>query len=103
MSAEGSLISICAIMDSCWGELKSISEAETSGILEVSFTGGDWTPAVEVSIVAGELEPRASWSRAPVAEEEADALALGGAGDGAAATSGEGAEPEVEAKPEEGI
>ena len=88
-------------MDSWWGALTSISEAETSGILEVSFTGGDWTPTVEVSIVAGELEPRASWSRAPVAEEEADALAL--AGEGAGATSGEGAEPEVEAKPEEGI
>ncbi len=72
-----------------------------SGILEVSFTGGDWTPAVEVSIVAGELEPRASWSRAPVAEEEADALALAG-GDGSGTASGEGAEPEVEGKPEEG-
>ena len=60
MTAEGSLISIWAIMESCWAELKSMSDAEISGILEVSFTGGDWTPTVEVSIVAGELEPRAS-------------------------------------------
>ena len=62
--------------------------------------GGLGAPTVDMSIVVGVLEPSPSWSRPAVVEDDAEALdSFAG---GAAAASGEGAEPLVEGKPEEG-
>ena len=46
-------------MFSCWAASGSISDAETSGILEVPSAGEAWVRVV-TSIVVGVLEPRPS-------------------------------------------
>ena len=100
-SATRASISEGVRIHSCWAASGSISDAETSGILEVP-SAGEACVSVVMSTVVGVLEPRPSWSSAVVVEEEAEAFIFG-SGKGGLLWFGEGSVPEVEGKPEEGF